>query len=432
MKQQKLFVFMLDALCDMDIAYMKTLPHFRFLFDEGSYIEQVAPVYPSLTYPCHVSILTGTYVNKHGIYHNEIVDPYQTDAPWFSKRASIQCKTLMDYAKEKGLRTCSLSWPVSGGANIDFNMPMIVPIGYKGEHPEQFFEGYATKELLDKYYPKYKKFLIDPEVKNLDEYTMAFAKDILKDYGQPDVMLVKMCDLDGTRHHYGVNNEHVRKQLAKHDMQFKELLDLIKEYGDFEHTNFVVLGDHGQSDVDFVCNINVLLKQAGFIKVDESDRMIDFDAYAHSAALSSWIQLKNPEDQEMKEKVFQFLCELKNDERFAITHIFTKEEALEKFGLVGPFDFVIESSKEISFGNTVEGEEVCVATRVGDYKFSKATHGGLPTRDHQTTFIACGPAVKKGVHIRQGNMIDEAPTMAAMLGIEMKDIDGKVCKELLR
>lgn len=74
---------------------------------------------------------------------------------------------------------------------------------------------------------------------------MGLALEIIKDYRQPDVMLVKMCDL--VRHQYGVMNEHVMDQLRKHDAEFGMLLDQIRKYGDFEQTNFVVLGDHGQT-----------------------------------------------------------------------------------------------------------------------------------------------------------------------------------------
>jgi len=68
----------------------------------------------------------------------------------------------------------------------------------------------------------------------------------------------------------------------------------------------------------------------------------------------------------------------------------------------------------------------------GDHKIGAATHGGSPTRAEVTTFIASGPEIREGVVIEVRSMVDEAPTMARMLGFEMTGTDGSVINELLR
>ena len=84
----KLLVFCLDALCTLDLEYMKTLPNFKMMFEKGSMVKHVETVYPSFTYPCHVSILTGVTCGKHGVPHNEILDLENPNAPWYSLRSS--------------------------------------------------------------------------------------------------------------------------------------------------------------------------------------------------------------------------------------------------------------------------------------------------------------------------------------------------------
>ena len=84
------------------------------------------------------------------------------DLPAFTQRGSIRCETLLDAARQQGRSTCSLSWPVTGGADFDLNMPMIVPMYYDGPEPIQFLEGNATPELLDRYYPKHWQYLTGP------------------------------------------------------------------------------------------------------------------------------------------------------------------------------------------------------------------------------------------------------------------------------
>lgn len=49
-----------------------------------------------------------------------------------------------------------------------------------------------------------------------------------------------------------------------------------------------------------------------------------------------------------------------------------------------------------------------------------------------TTFFAWGPAVKPGVVPGHRSMVDEAPTMARMLGLQMEQIDGRPIEEILR
>ena len=160
MTRNKLFVFMLDALCTSDIELMKEMTNFKWMFEKGSCIRHVEPVYPSFTYPCHVSIITGNTVKHHGGPHNAILEVENADAPWYNQSADVKCPTIFDYAKEAGYLTCSLSWPVSGKADIDLNMPMIVPINYMGDDPGQFLWGNASEELMERYYWKYGRHLM--------------------------------------------------------------------------------------------------------------------------------------------------------------------------------------------------------------------------------------------------------------------------------
>ena len=103
MKKNKILVFCLDALCTMDIEYMKTLDNFGYILENGSYVKHMEPVYPSLTYPCHVSIVTGNYVDRHKVLHNEMVTAGKLNSPWYNQRSDVKCKTVLDLAKEHGL-----------------------------------------------------------------------------------------------------------------------------------------------------------------------------------------------------------------------------------------------------------------------------------------------------------------------------------------
>ena len=225
--KNKLFVFMIDALCEFDIPYMRTLPNFASILERGALVEEMLPVYPSFTYPCHVSIMTGCYPDRHGIPHNEMVQAGVHPVPWYTKREMVKKKFFAEYAKEAGYTTCLINWPVSAGADVDLNLPMIVPMGYRGDDPRQYYEGVSTPELLDRYFWKYGHLLRGlnkPINGSLDMFTNAVAPDIIRDYHQPDVMFVKMCDLDSIRHDLGVDTDFAREQLKKHDCELGVLM----------------------------------------------------------------------------------------------------------------------------------------------------------------------------------------------------------------
>ena len=416
--KNKLVVFMLDALCTSDLDKMKELDNFKYLLDNGSLVKHLEPVYPSLTYPCHVSILTGTTPGSHKIVHNIILDIEDNNAPWYNQYSDIEDETIFDVANKYGLECASFTWPVTGKAPIKYNIPMIVPIGFSGEDPMPFLKDNASDEMLDRYFWKHKRYMVGKN-RNLDAFTMNVAIDFLEDYDQPDLLLIKMCDLDSVKHQYGVNNEHVDEQLLKHNRELGTIFEALKRKGTFDNTNFVVLGDHGQSDIEKHINFNVLLKQNGFIKVDENNELVDYDAYCFSASLSAWIKLKNPEDKDMYDKVYNFLKKCKEDPNLNIGYLFTKEEAKEKFGLEGDFDFVIEGDKVMNFKSDLEGNDIFEKHLDGQDRLM-ASHGHLPFRDETTTFFACGPDIKKGTFIERDSMLKVAGTLAKIMKMEMK------------
>lgn len=434
MEKNKLLVFMIDALCETDVAYMRTLKNFGWILENGALVREMLPVYPSFTYPCHVSIMTGCYPNKHGIPHNEQVKAGVHPVPWYSKRSMVKKKFLAEYAKEHGYSTCLINWPVSEGADVDINLPMCLPPRYRGDNPRMFYEGSTSKEVLDRYFWKYGYLLCGCNKilnSSYDDFTNAVSPDIIRDYGQPDVMFVKMCDLDTVRHKLGVDNDSAKLQLQKHDCELGVLMESIRRYGDFEHTNFIIMGDHGQTDVERVLNFNRVLQGKGLQKLDENGHLESFDAYCHSTGGCGWIELSDPADEELRQKVYRVLLEAKDSGKYGLGYVFTKEEADERFHLTGPFDFIIESEEPLSFGYD-PAAPLFTKAAPGDYKTAPGTHGGLPWRDHRTTFFACGPAFKKGAVIEQACLVDEAPTMAKILGFEMEDIDGKCLDDILR
>ncbi len=75
--------------------------------------------------------------------------------------------------------------------------------------------------------------------------------------------------------------------------------------------------------------------------------------------------------------------------------------------------------------------------RVKDYECyihsaGLSAHGHLPIKGPQPIFFAAGPDIRENVVVERGNLIDEAPTYAAILGVEMPWAQGTAMTEILK
>ena len=69
----------------------------------------------------------------------------------------------------------------------------------------------------------------------------------------------------------------------------------------------------------------------------------------------------------------------------------------------------------------------------GDSKKVTGNHGPLPEEPKlHTGLILHGAGVRGGASIDRARLIDVAPTVAQLLGIDMKDVEGRVLSDLLK
>lgn len=88
----------------------------------GSYAHDVRGVLPTLTYPSHTTLITGVSPARHGIGNNLTFDPFNKNQyGWDWYAGDIRVPTLWDAAHAAGLTTANVHWPVSVGAQVDWN-----------------------------------------------------------------------------------------------------------------------------------------------------------------------------------------------------------------------------------------------------------------------------------------------------------------------
>lgn len=57
----KVIVLSVDSLFEKDLEFVKNLPNFKSILENCSIVKNINCVYPTLTYPCHTSMVTGVY-----------------------------------------------------------------------------------------------------------------------------------------------------------------------------------------------------------------------------------------------------------------------------------------------------------------------------------------------------------------------------------
>ncbi|QHQ63072.1 alkaline phosphatase family protein [Anaerocolumna sedimenticola] len=425
--EHKLIVLSVDSLQTTDLIYLKNKINFAKILKKCALVKNIREIYPTLTYPIHTTVITGVHPKTHGIAHNQLpsINPENpdwsimgSDWNWYSN--SVKVPSLVDAANEKNLVTASVMWPVMGGHKPDHNLAEIWPNRY--EDMKITFERACTKDIVELYYDKYLETFDWEHRTDMDGYSMDIAADMIKRF-KPDLMLIHSICLDHCRHEYGDEGTRINECLDRVDRIVGTLLNAAEEAGIYKDTNFVILGDHGQINIRKVFQLNILLIQKGFIRTDAAGKVMDYDAYSFSAGFSTHIILKDPQDEKMKERIYSALLEIQREYGEYMGRIFSKEEAEREEGLTGDFSFVIESADGVIFDNPLNGDVILEMKHTRNSVYH-AMHGHHPSKGPKPPFLAFGPDIREGAVIESGDMLDECPTLAKLLQVDMKGMEG--------
>lgn len=441
-RPKRVMVISFDAAGSADLAYLKTLPHFKRILSEAALCPHVNSVYPSLTYPAHTSIVTGRMPKNHGVVNNIKLQPGRENPDWIYQRRYIKSQTLYGEAKKKGMKTAGLLWPVIGRSGMDYYVPEIMvtrkwqnqilanalngPIGYQLELQRRF--GHLRDGIRQP---------------GLDDFITACALYTIRKYN-PDLFFLHLTDADSMRHEYGVCHEEVTRALERHDKRLGQLLEALAETGDMSETTVVLLGDHYQKDVNKGACVNHALWKAGLLE-EKNGRIRSWKAYAQNCDGSCYLYL-NPklsrkgasagqEAEAVKRCVREAVVALAGREDFGIGRVFTGKEA-GRLGADPDCLFMLEAKEGWYFADdfqtpvklpdkTAKGagrKESCVW----------GTHGFLPQgEDYQTFFAMAGCCVRPGIVEQEIALWDEGATLAALLGVELGKMDGRVIDGML-
>lgn len=439
-EKRRILVFSVDAMVAEDIDYLRTKPNFQKYIGGGAEVKTIRTIYPSVTYPAHTTMMTGAWPDKHGVTSNFAFTTDSKEDNWRWTADAIHCRDIFNAAKAAGYTTGAVFWPVLGKhPDIDYLINeywlpfagQTLRSGFEGQgsSPEMIGIVERNAHLLA---PSYvltgrKNFCIYPEI---DNFLMGCACDVIRGYA-PEVMFVHNGNIDHQRHVTGVFSPVVRSALDLIDVNIGQLGEALADAGVLDQTDFFLTSDHGQRSIVRTLKINVLMREAGFIEADAKGKVQSYRAYCHSNAMSSMVYLNDPDDKVLEKQVYDFLCKLRDEGIYGISKVFTRAEAKEQFHLAGGFSFVLESDGFTSFSDSCR-RPLIAPLDLSDFRFGRATHGYIPDEGPQPVFLAKGPHIRSGVVVDRRDIVDEAPTYAAVLGVDLPDADGKPVSEFLK
>lgn len=425
-----LIVISFDGLSTLDFEYINSLPNFKNFINESSYCKNVYSIYPTLTYPAHATIVTGKYPKNHGIINNTLLQPGKKSPDWYWHREYIKGETLYDIAIKKGMKVAALLWPVTAKSSIQYNMPEIFANRpWHNQIVVSLLNGSPLFQIgLNNKFGALRDGLRQPNLDNFTHQSLLYTIEEKK----PDITLVHYTDLDTMRHHHGFHSKEAKEAIKRHDSRLGDIIKNLKANNIYEDSTVIALGDHSSLDGDKIINLNILLKENGYIKMDASGNIIDYRAILKTCDGSAYVYVKDIQDQKL-------ICELRelidhfNMEYKCIESVFTSEEA-RGLGADPHCALMLEANKGYYFLDYVDGEIIkeIQSDEIGLLPdVTSSTHGYSPFKEGYTTvFMAAGCGIKKGAVIEKMNLIDEGPTMARLLGLELKDVDGRVVEEI--
>lgn len=385
----------------------------------GAHSDGVRGVFPTVTYPSHTTILTGVKPLKHGIYYNTPVEATGITGRWYWEHDSIKVPTIWTAAKKAGLTTACVSWPVTVGAPITYNIPEAwdLPAKEGGDmdritatsrlaNPSGLFEEVqqqATGKL------EASEFTLD--YLSGDENMARMGAYLVRKY-KPAFLAVHIANVDHFEHEQGRDGDKVRAAVASADRAIKTIMEATEKAGIKDNTTFIIVGDHGFVDIHSQLSPNILLAKAGLI--DPKNRNA-WKAYFHSSGGSAFLHLKDKNDKQTLAKVKELLAAMPPAQK-RLFRVVDRAE-LDAVGADPNAALALAPIQGITFGSALEGD-ILKASRGG-------THGYFPDfKEIQTGFVAFGKGIRKGVTLPEMGLEDIAPLIASLLQIDFPSADG--------
>lgn len=352
-------------------------PNFDYIEKHGVKALSLKPSFPSITFPNHISIVTGMYPQNHGVIANTMYDPatdkiyslYDTaevrNAYWYKG------EMIWETARRQGVITASYFWPGSE-MNLNYRRPNYYE---KYEHSRDYLERInGVINWLKLPYSERPKFI---------------------------TLYYDLTDSEG--HRYGPDSPQVNAAISKLDSLLGVLFNKLEEINLRDSVNIIIVSDHGMTEIS----------KDRYLNIEELSSCNSCKFFNRGAIMNIFIRDKNEVDAvynrlKLKESHYKVYkpSEIPAEYHFNYNH------------LIG--DLFILSEPGWSVGTTKDKD------RMHDY--NGGNHGfDNSFMDMHGIFYAIGPSFKENYKTGTIENINIYPLLCKILKIVPKqNIDGKL------
>lgn len=363
-------------------AFHLRIPNIRRLMREGSWAGGVVGVYPSVTWPSHTTLITGVIPEVHGILGNR--RPRAEGGEYYWSSDLLKAPTLWQAARDQGLTTASVTWPVTTGAEITYDLPEYFMRRNGGSMDLASVASRATPGLVEAIsadYPSFPQQWVDDRTRTLAVLYLLKAK-------QPDLLLAHMVDLDSEEHDQGPFATNSFAIMERTDELIGQIVAALPKGYDF-----ALVSDHGFERIDNDANLEVLFNQRGIT----GDLEI----------LSGCVATTDP-------KVADFLREAAHDPANKIGREIPHEEVVRYAPQLAATVAAFEPAENTAFGRQASGPFLTPPPEKGDHGFWP-THTG-----YRSVFVTWGPGIRHS-ELPEMQMTEIAAKLAALAGIRFRN-----------
>lgn len=398
-----------EAILDAQAHGLK-VPNLRAFMRDGMYADGVRGVLPTLTYPSHTTLMSGASPARHGIYDNTTFDPLaRNERGWYWYAEDIKVPTLWDAAAAAHLKTASVYWPVSVGANITYNLPQIWRTGEPDDLKLQ--RALTTPGLEQELSAELGPYPGGMEETVAEDETRARFAIRLLQKKHPALMTVYLSGLDTEEHLSGPFSQKSNEVLERLDAVVGSLRAAAEQAAPGRATVCVV-SDHGFAAIQHDVNLYAAFREAGFITLNPAGKIGSWTAMPWPAGGSAAIMLANPQDEAVRAHVKELLDSLARDPANGIERIVPAEEIRQDGGFPGAaFLVALKIGYEVAYA--LSPPLVTPPSNLG-------MHGFMPEhQEMRSAFFLVGPAIPKGRSIGEIDMRQIAPTLAGILHVHL-------------
>ncbi len=124
---------------------------------------------------------------------------------------------------------------------------------------------------------------------------------------RPDITFVHYSELDAMRHCHGFYSTQAKSSLKRHDKRLGEIIETLKENHMYEDSTIIALGDHSSFDEDKIIDLNVMLKNTGYIHTDKKGNIKRYRAFVKNCDGCAYVYLKHSTDKELKNGIYSLI-----------------------------------------------------------------------------------------------------------------------------